>query len=122
VAEWTDQLEGQQAHSVGEIRPGHAYGVANQRNGELMQSMMSRRAFVTGLAMLSIPLVTLAQDKDKDKAKEDKKKKAEEKKDEAKDKAEDAVDDKDKAVDGPGTDRSQDRRQDRRREEVKKSN
>jgi hypothetical protein len=69
VAEWTDQLEGQQAHSVGEIRPGHAYGVANQRNGELMQSMMSRRAFVTGLAMLSIPLVTLAQDKDKDKAK-----------------------------------------------------
>jgi hypothetical protein len=53
--------------------------------------MMSRRAFVTGFAMLSIPLITLAQDKDREKEKEEKKKKAEEKKDEAKDKAEDAV-------------------------------
>jgi hypothetical protein len=53
--------------------------------------MMSRRAFETGLAMLSIPLITLAQDKDREKEKEEKKKKAEEKKDEAKDKAEHAV-------------------------------
>ena len=85
-----------------------------------MQSILSRRAFVAGLAMLSIPLITLAQDKDKDKAKEDKKKKAEEKKGDAKDKAEDAVDDRDKAVDRPGTDSGADRRTDRRRDEVKK--
>ena len=54
-----------------------------------MQSTMSRRAFVTGLAMFSMPLIALAQDKDKEKEKEEKKKKAEDKKDEAKDKAED---------------------------------
>ena len=88
--------------------------------GEPMQSTMSRRAFVTGLAMLSVPLIALAQDKDKEKEKEEKKKKAEDKKDDAKDKAEDAVDDKDKVVDGPGTDRGQDRRQDQRRDNVKK--
>ena len=93
-----------------------------RRKGEPMQSMMSRRAFVTGLAMLSIPLIALAQDKEKDKDKEEKKKKAQDKKDEAKDKAEDAVDDRDKAVDRAGTDAGADRRKDRRRDEVKKSN
>jgi len=91
-----------------------------RRKGEPMQSTMSRRAFVTGLAMFSMPLIALAQDQDKEKKKEEKKKKAEDKKDEAKDKAEDAVDDKDKVVDGPGTDNSQDRRQDRRRDAAKK--
>jgi len=100
--------------------------------GKAMQNTISRRAFVTGLGMLSMPLIALAQEREKkerdDKSQEEKKKEAEEKKEEAKDKAEDAdvkdrvedaVDDKDKVVDGPGTDRSQDRRQDRRRDAVK---
>src|SRR4029453_13074683 len=95
--------------------------------GAVVQSTFSRRAFVTGLGMLSVPLIAFAQDREKkegeDKSREEKKKeaeekakKAEEKKDEVKDKAEDAVDDRDKVVDAPGTDRSQDRRQDRRRD------
>ena len=88
-----------------------------------MQSTISRRAFVTGLGMLIVPLIARAQEgekkEDAEKNREDKKKEAEEKRDEAKDKAEDAVDDRDKVVDGPGTDRSQDRRQDRRRDAVK---
>ena len=91
----------------------------------------SRRAFVTGLGMLIVPLIARAQEgekkEDAEKNREEKKKEAEEKKKEVKDKAEDAdvkdkvedaVDDKN-VVDGPGTDRSQDRRQDRRREAVK---
>ena len=101
--------------------------VHGARKGEVVQGTFSRRAFLTGLGMLSIPLIALAQDREKkksdDKSKEENKKeaekKAEEKKDEAKSKAEDAVDDRDKAVDAPGTDRSQDRRQDRRRDAVK---
>jgi hypothetical protein len=101
-----------------------------------VQSTLSRRAFVTGLGMLSVPLFALAQDrekkerddKDREEQKKEAEKKAEEKKDEVKDKAEDAdvkekaedaVDDRDKVVDGPGTDNSQDRRQDRRRDAVK---
>ena len=84
--------------------------------GGVVQSIFSRRAFVTALGMLSVPLFALAQD---NKSREEKKEQAEEKRDEAKDKAEDAVDDRDKVVDGPGTDRSQDRRQDRRRDAVK---
>jgi hypothetical protein len=90
--------------------------------GQIMQGTFSRRAFLTAMGMLSVPLVALAQDKkkeDADKEREEKKKEAEEKakdkKDDVKDKTEDAIDDKDKVVDGPGTDRSQDRRQDRRR-------
>ena len=79
-------------------------------------STLSRRAFVTALGMLSVPLFALAQD---NKDREEKKDEAKEKKEEAKDKAEDAVDDRDKVVDGPGTDNSQDRRQDRRRDAVK---
>jgi len=82
-----------------------------------MQSTFSRRAFVTGLGMLVVPLLAVAQEKKKegdDKEREEKKKEAEEKKDEVKDKAEDAVDGN--VVDGPGSDRSQDRRQDRRRD------
>ena len=83
-----------------------------------MQSTFSRRAFVTGLGMLIVPRLAVAQDKKADEEKkkkaEEKKKNAEEKKDEAKDKAEDAVDGN--VVDGPGSDRSQDRRQDRRRD------
>ena len=74
-----------------------------------MQNTFSRRAFVTGLGMLIVPLIAVAQEKEKQ---EEKKKEAEKKKEEAKDKAEDAVDDRDKVVDGPGTDNSQDRRQD----------
>ena len=81
----------------------------------------SRRAFVMGLGMLSIPLFALAQEKREgsDQNREEKKEVAEVGKDEAKDKGEDAVDDRDKVVDGPGTDNSQDRRQDRRRDAVK---
>ena len=55
--------------------------------------------------MLSVPLIALAQEKEKkgdDKSREENKEKAKEKKDEAKDKAEDAVDDRDKVVDAPG--------------------
>jgi hypothetical protein len=113
-----------------------ARGGSRARKGKVVQSTLSRRAFVTGLGMLSVPLFALAQDREKkegdDKNREEKKKeaekKAEEKKDEVKDKAEDAdvkdkaedaVDDRDKVVDGPGTDNSQDRRQDRRRDAVK---
>ena len=81
-----------------------------------MPSTFSRRAFVTGLGMLIVPLVAFAQEKkeDAEKKKEEAKKDAEKKKEEAKDKAEDAVDGN--VVDGPGTDNSQDRRQDRRRD------
>ena len=79
-----------------------------------MPSTFSRRAFVTGLGMLSVPLIALAQERQKkegdDENREEKKneaqEKAEEKKDEAKDKAEDAVDDRDNVVDTP-RDRSQ---------------
>ena len=77
--------------------------------GEVVMNTLSRRAFVTGLGMLSVPLIALAQE---NKEREEKKEEAKEKKEEAKDKAEDAVDDRDEVVDGPGTDRSQDRRQD----------
>ena len=83
--------------------------------GGVAQISISRRAFVTALGMLSVPLIASAQDK----SKEERKKEAEEKRDEAKEKAEDAAEDRDKVVDGPGTDRSQDRRQDRRRDAVK---
>jgi hypothetical protein len=80
--------------------------------------------------MLTIPLIALAQDRDKkdsdDKNREEKKKeaekKAEDKKDEAEDKkdeAKDKAEDRDKVVDPPGTDHSQDGRQDRRRDAVK---
>ena len=98
--------------------------VRGRGRGEVVKSTFSRRAFVTGLGMLSVPLIALAQKKEgSDKSQEEKKKEAEEKaekkKDEAKDKAENAVDDRDKAVDAPGTDNSQDRRQDRRRDAVK---
>jgi hypothetical protein len=82
--------------------------------GEVVMKTLSRRAFVTALGMLSVPLIALAQEN-----REEKKEEAKEKKEEAKDKAEDAVDDRDKVVDGPGTDNSQDRRQDRRRDAVK---
>ena len=48
-----------------------------------MQSTFGRRAFVTGLGMLCVPLIALAQDKDKkeenDKNREEKKKEAEKK-------------------------------------------
>jgi hypothetical protein len=88
--------------------------------GGIVKNTLSRRAFVTALGMLSVPLIALAQDKKDDKEREEKKKeaekKAEEKKEDAKDKAEDAVDDRDKVVDPPGTDHAQDRRQDRRRD------
>jgi hypothetical protein len=104
-----------------------ARGGSWARKGKVVQSTFSRRAFVTGLGMLSVPLIAFAQEKAKkesdDKSREEKKKEAEanaeKKKDEAKDKAENAVDDRDKAVDPPGTDRSQDRRQDRRRDAAK---
>ena len=81
----------------------------------------SRRAFVAGLGMMSVPLFAFAQDREKkeeaEEKREEKKEDAEEKREEAKDKAEDAVDDRDvDVVDGPGTDNSQDRRQDRRRD------
>ena len=84
-----------------------------------MQSTFSRRAFVTGVGMLIVPLIAFAQEKkeEAEKKREEKKKDNEEKKEEAKDKAEDAVDGN--VVDGPGTDNSQDRRQDRRRDAVK---
>ena len=93
--------------------------------GEVVQSTFSRRAFVTGLGMLSIPLIAFAPEKREEKKKEAEEKreqneeKREEKKDEAKDKAEDKAEDRDNVVDAPGTDRSQDRRQDRRRDAVK---
>ena len=100
-----------------------ALGGSRARKGEVVQTTFSRRAFVTGLGMLSVPLIAFAQEREKkegdDKSREEKKEEAEEKKDEAKDKAEDAVDDRDEVVDGPGTDRSQDRRQDRRRDQDK---
>ena len=86
-----------------------------------MQPTMTRRAFVTTLWMLILPMSALAQDKNE--KREEKKEKTEEKKEKAKDKkeeAKDAVEDHDKVVDGPGTDRSQERRQDRRRDAVKK--
>ena len=41
-----------------------------------MQNTFSRRAFVAGLGMLSVPLIALAQD---DKSREEKKKEAEKK-------------------------------------------
>jgi hypothetical protein len=59
-----------------------------------VKSTLSRRAFVTALGMLSVPLITFAQEKKDDKDREEKKKeaekKAQEKKEGAKDKAEDA--------------------------------
>jgi hypothetical protein len=79
--------------------------------GEHMPSTFSRRTFLTALGMLSVPLIALAQDRQKkegdNKSKEEKKKEAEKKADEKKDKAEDA-----KVVDAPGSDRRQDRRRD----------
>ncbi len=93
--------------------------------GEVVKTNFTRRAFVTGLGMLSIPLIALAQESREEKKKEaeekreDNKEENKEKKEEAKDKAEDAVEDRDNVVDTPGTDRSQDRRQDRRRDAVK---
>src|SRR6188768_361942 len=101
-------------------RFGWALDVVHGRGRTVMRTF-SRRAFVMGLGMLSIPLFALAQEKREgsDQNREEKKEEAEERKEEAKDKAEDAVDDRDKVVDGPGTDNSQDRRQDRRRDAVK---
>ena len=80
-----------------------------------MESHFSRRAFLAGLGMLSIPLIAFAQDREEKKKeaeekREENKEENKEKKEEAKDKAEDAVEDRDKVVDGPGTDHSQDRR------------
>jgi len=93
-----------------------------------VQNVITRRTFVAGLGMLSVPLIALAQDRSDQKSREEKKEEADEKKEEAdekkeevKDKAEDAVDDRDKVADGPGTDRSQDRRQDRRRDAIKEN-
>ena len=83
-----------------------------------MPNTISRRAFVAELAVLSAPLIVLAQEKDKnknknkDKNKDEKKKEAEEKKDEAKDEAKDKADDREEVVDAPGTDHAQDRRKD----------
>ena len=52
-----------------------------------MQSTISRRAFVTGLGMLSVPLIALAQDRGKgnDKSREEQKKEAENKANEKRD-------------------------------------
>jgi hypothetical protein len=94
--------------------------------GNLVQRTITRRAFVTALAMLSVPLFAVAQgenknkEKDASEKKEKKEKKKEQKREDAKNKAKDAADDHDNVVDGPGTDRSQDRRQDRRRDDIKK--
>ena len=102
-----------------EVEPG-AHRVHERDKGDIVQRTLTRRAFVSALGMLSVPLMAFAgQEKKKEtneKNKEEKKKEAEQKKDDAKDKAEDAADDRDKVVDGPGTDNSQDRRQDRRRD------
>ena len=65
-----------------------------------MPNTISRRAFVAGLSMLSIPVIVLGQEKadkakekakskDADKNKDEKKKEAEEKKEDAKEKVED---------------------------------
>jgi hypothetical protein len=99
------------------------------QEGGFVQRNISRRAFATSLAMLSVPLSAFARDgswntpqdkeKEREKQKEKNKEEQEEKKEEAKDKAKDAAEDHDKVVDGPGTDNSQDRRQDRRRDQVK---
>jgi hypothetical protein len=114
------------------MRPHLRYAVARStQKGDFVQRNISRRAFATSLAMLSVPLSALARDgnwntpqdkekeRDKEKEKETSREEQEEKKEEARDKAKDAAEDHDKVVDGPGTDRSQDRRQDRRRDEVK---
>ena len=82
------------------------------RKGAFVQSNIRRRAFLTTLAMLGVPLFAIARDgnadtqkdKDREKEKEKNKEEKEEKKDEAKDKAKDAAEDHDKVVDGPGTD------------------
>ena len=60
-----------------------------------MPNTISRRAFVAGLSMLSVPVIVLGQEraekakeksKDADKNKDEKKKEAEEKKEDAKEK------------------------------------
>jgi hypothetical protein len=92
--------------------------------GNIVSNTISRRAFVAGLSMLSVPVIVLGQEKandknkskDADKNKDEKKKEAEEKKEEAKEK----VEDREEVVDAPGTDHAQDRRKDRRKEAVKK--
>ena len=109
-------------------RPFVTMSLIHLRKGAFVQSNIRRRAFMTTLAMLGVPLFAIARDgngdtqkdKDREKEKEKNKEEKEEKKDEAKDKAKDAAEDHDKVVDGPGTDHSQDRRQDRRRDQVKK--
>jgi hypothetical protein len=44
-----------------------------------VKSTFSRRAFVTGLGMLTVPLIAFAQEKKDDKEREEKKKEAEKK-------------------------------------------
>ena len=75
-----------------------------------MPNTISRRAFVAGLSMLSIPVIVLGQEKaDKakekaknaDKDKEEKKKEAEEKKEDAKEKVEDRDGDRRRARNRP---------------------
>ncbi len=96
------------------------HGSRADGKGDVVPNTISRRAFVAELAMLSAPLIVLADEKDKDKnkSKDEKKKEAEEKKDEAKDEAKDKADDREK-VDRPGTDHAEDRRKDRRKDAVK---
>ena len=88
--------------------------------GDFVQPTISRRAFVTGLGMLSVPLIAFAQNENKEEKKKEAKEKKGEAKEKAKDKAEDAADNADKAVDRPGTENAEDRRQDRRKDAVKK--
>ena len=45
-----------------------ARGGSRARKGEVVQSTFSRRAFVTGLGMLSVPLIALAQEREKKRA------------------------------------------------------
>jgi hypothetical protein len=90
----------------------------------IVPNTINRRAFVAGLAMLSVPVIVPGQEKAKEKSKskdaeknrDEQKKEAEAKKEDAKEK----VEDREEVVDAPGTDRSQDRRKDRRKEAVKK--
>ena len=56
-----------------------------------MDSNFTRRAFLTGLGMLSIPLIALAQDREE--KKEEAKEKREENKDDNEEKKEEATDD-----------------------------
>jgi hypothetical protein len=117
------RLEWPRRPRCGRFGPDSHAVVHAARKGDVVQSTFSRRSFVTGLGMLCIPLLALAQDKDKkeenDKNREEKKKEAEKKAEDKKDEAKDKAEDRDKVVDPPGTDHSQDRRQDRRRDAVK---